>query len=48
MAAMKKVDIFKQREIHRGDPQELVLSFLVNYSGPARLMHSFLPPGTAH
>ena len=41
---MKKADILKQREFHRGDPQEFVLSFVVNYSAPARLMHSFLPP----
>ena len=40
---MKKADILKQREFHRGDPQELVLGFVVNYSAPARLMHSFLP-----
>lgn len=44
MAAMKKADILKQRELHRGDPQGFVLSFAVNYSAPARLMHSFLPP----
>jgi hypothetical protein len=41
---MKKADILKQRELHRGDPQAFVLSFVVNYSAPARLMHSFLPP----
>jgi hypothetical protein len=41
---MKKADILRQREFHRGDPQEFVLGFLVNYSAPARLMHSFLPP----
>jgi len=44
MAAMKKADILKQREVHRGDPQELVLRFAMNYSASARLMHSFLPP----
>jgi hypothetical protein len=44
MAAMKKADILKQREIHRGDPQEHVLRFMVNYSAQARMMHSFLPP----
>jgi hypothetical protein len=44
MSAMKKADILKQRESHRGDPQAFVLGFIVNYSGPARLMHSFLPP----
>lgn len=41
---MKKADILKQRELHRGDPQEFVLSFVASYSAPARLMHSFLPP----
>jgi hypothetical protein len=41
---MRKADILKQRELHRGDPQGLVLGFVVNYSAPARLMHSFLPP----
>lgn len=41
---MKKADILKQRELHRGDPQGLVLNFLANYSAPARLMHSLLPP----
>jgi hypothetical protein len=41
---MNKADILRQREFHRGDPKELVLSFVVNYSAPARLMHSFLPP----
>lgn len=41
---MKKTDILKQRELHRGDPRELVLNFAVNFSGPARLMHSLLPP----
>jgi hypothetical protein len=44
MAAVKKSEIFRQQEIHRGDPQGSVLSFLVNYSASARLMHSFLPP----
>lgn len=44
MAAMKRADILKQRELHRGDPQEFLLSFVVNYSAPARLMHTFLPP----
>jgi hypothetical protein len=41
---MKKADILKQRELHRGDPRELVLNFAVNFSAPARLMHSLLPP----
>jgi hypothetical protein len=41
---MKKADILKQRKLHRGDPEELALDFLLNYSAPARLMHSFLPP----
>jgi hypothetical protein len=44
ITAMKKADILKQRKNNRGDPQEFVLSFLVSYSAPARLMHSFLPP----
>ena len=44
MAAMKKADILKKREIHRGDPQDHVLRFTLNYSAQARLMHSFLPP----
>jgi len=44
MKAMNRADILKQRELHRGDLQQFVLSFIVNYSGPARLMHSFLPP----
>jgi hypothetical protein len=41
---MKKADILKQRRVHRGDPEALALNFLLNYSAPARLMHSFLPP----
>jgi hypothetical protein len=41
---MKKADILKQRKLHRGDAEALALNFLVNYSAPARLMHSFLPP----
>lgn len=41
---MKKADILRERERHRGDPCALLLNFLVNYSAPARLMHSFLPP----
>jgi len=41
---MNKADILKQRQAHRGDPQELVLNCMINYSGPARLMHSLLPP----
>jgi hypothetical protein len=41
---MKKTDILKQRELHRGAPRELVLNFAVNFSWPARLMHSLLPP----
>ena len=44
IARMKKADILKQREFHRGDSRELVLNFAVNFSGPARLMHSLLPP----
>ena len=44
IAHMKKADILKQRELHRGDPRELVLNFAVNLSAPARLMHSLLPP----
>jgi hypothetical protein len=43
---MKRAEILKQRELHRGDPQEFVLNFVVNYSAPARLMHSFLPKTT--
>ncbi len=39
---MKKTDILKQRELHRGAPQEIVLRFIGNYSSPARLMHSCL------
>ena len=44
IAAMRKADILKQRGFHRGDPREFVLGFLLNYSSPARLMHSLLPP----
>jgi hypothetical protein len=44
MTDMKKAEILKQRSLHRGDPEELVLGFVVNYSAPARLMRSFLPP----
>ena len=40
---MNKADILKQRQAHRGDPQELILGFALNYSGPARLMHFLLP-----
>src|SRR5665213_852809 len=40
---MNKAAILKQRQMHRGDPQELILGFALNYSGPARLMHSLLP-----
>lgn len=42
--AMKKADILKQRERHRGDAEGVSLNLLVNYSYPARLMRSHLPP----
>ncbi len=41
---MNKADVLKKREIHRGDPEGLALNFLLNYSAPARLMRSDLPP----
>ena len=40
---MKKADILKLRELHRGEAEGVILNFLVNYSYPARLMRSHLP-----